>query len=275
MRIVTIMLGAALLLGVAGCGNGQGKNGPAHAKAAAEQTADAPGQAAAESKAEQAIVSRSVGFGKVNPAPYGRFAEPRQIDAFAEAIQSAEQIQGVLDVAQPDYDVVLQHDGKRQDIHLWLDTRSEHGMFTYVSDTGTGYRLTTGSTRELMELIWGIRYDSKQAAANGDIVNLIGRIENPATWERFMQNVKSGGSDAVQVVHYTIEGDPIFDDLSFDGRTIAHRFDNTHDAYGSPAKRLEYCQSIEEMKTEKGTVYTLAACGEDGKRSETFQLSIR
>src|SRR5262245_57969039 len=99
------MLGAALLFGAAGCGNEQGKADQAHASTV--QAADTHSQDIAAKTADQAVVSRSLAFGKVNPAPYGIFTAKEQIDVFTKAIQSAEQIQGVLDVVQPDYDAVI------------------------------------------------------------------------------------------------------------------------------------------------------------------------
>ncbi|WP_019424379.1 DUF4362 domain-containing protein [Paenibacillus sp. OSY-SE] len=151
---------------------------------------------------------------------------------------------------------------KRWEIHLWIDARYVYGMYTYVSDTGTGYKLTTESTRDLYNLIWGIRYDFKQVATNGDFVNAHSKLSNLDIWEKFVTNVKVGVKDEIQVVQYTIEGGPIFDNLSFDGETIRHMYDNTHDQYGTPTKRLEFCKSIDEIKTDRGTEYKLSSCGD-------------
>jgi len=165
---------------------------------------------------------------------------------------SADKIHGILDVAQSGYDVVLVKGGKRNELHLWVDTRNKHGMFTYVSDTGQGYWLTEQSTRALYDLIWGLKYNPEQAEANGDVVNLHGKLLNPDVWARFISNVKAGSEDEVQVVQYTIEGSPIFNNMSFDGETIRNIYDNTHDAYGTPMKRYAFCNSLEEMKSDRG-----------------------
>ncbi|KIL34993.1 hypothetical protein SD71_15000 [Cohnella kolymensis] len=266
-----MILGAALLFGVTGCGDEQATVVPAASSSA--QVSGAHSQEAVRS-ADQVVVSRSLRFGSVNAAPYGSFSEKGEVDVFVKAVHSADKIQGILDVVQPDYDVVIEQDGKRWEIHLWLFAHAEHGMYTYVSDTGTGYKLTAESTRELYKLIWGLRYEPKQAAANGDFVNAHGKLSNLDVWEKFVANVKAGIRDEVQVVQYTIEGGPIFDNLSFDGETIMHKHDNTHDAHGSPAKRFEFCKSIEEKNSDRGTEYNLTSCGEGSSLKGTFNLNL-
>ncbi|WP_167569079.1 DUF4362 domain-containing protein [Brevibacillus migulae] len=225
---------------------------------------------------DQVIVSRSLGFGSTNAAHYGSFTEKWQVGIFVKAIQSANKIQGILDVDQPDYDVVIEHDGKQWEIHLWLDAQGKHGMYTYVSNTDTGYQITAESTRELHNLIWGLKYDPKQAMANGDIVNVHGELSNLDVWEKFVANVKARVRDEVQIVKYTIEGEPIFDNLSFDGETIKHIYDNTHDVYGKPTKLYEFCKSIGEKKTDSGTEYYLTDCGKGDAyiREGMFNLRI-
>ncbi|QHW33435.1 DUF4362 domain-containing protein [Paenibacillus rhizovicinus] len=261
------------MLGAAGCATEQGHADHPAPSNTVHESVPLPKSTAANA-ADQVFVSRSLGFGSVNPAPYGIVTAQEQIDIFTKAVQTAQKIEGVLDVAQPDYDAVIQQDGNRREIHLWLNKNSEHGMYAEVSDTGTGYRLSTESTHDLMKLILEMPYDSKQAAANGDLVIANDQFNNWEVWTRFMKNVNAGTKDDIQIVQYTIEGGPIFDNLSFDGKTIRHQFDNTHDAYGSPMKRLEFCKSVKEETTEYGTFYTLAGCGDADAPSETFRLPI-
>ncbi|ASS68405.1 MULTISPECIES: DUF4362 domain-containing protein [unclassified Paenibacillus] len=249
-----------------GCGAGQGEGGASPPSASSGTIA--------EPAADGVAVSRSLRFGQVNAAPYGSFAENGQIKAFDKAIRSATKIEGILDVAQPDYDVVVTEDGKRKEIHLWLDARSKRGMYAYVSDTGTGYTLTEASTRQVYDLIWGLKYGPDQAEANGDLVNAFGLARNRDQWETFIANVEAGVQDELQIVRYTFEGDPVFDNLSFDGTTIMHRYDSTHDAFGSPGKTVDFCRSIEGKKKDDGTEYVLSSCGEGSAEAGRFSLYL-
>jgi hypothetical protein len=269
MRLTRIILGVSLLFGILGCGE---EKGIAFPVASSSLHVSGAHLQDAESLGDQVVVSRSLSFGLVNAKPYGDFIEKVQVDAFVKAVQTAEKIQGILDVVQPDYDVVIKQKGKWWKIHLWLDAQSEHGMYTYVSDTGTGYKLTAESTRQLYKLIWDIRYEPKKAAANGDFVNAHGKLSNLDVWEKFIANVKIGVKDEILVVQYTVEGGPIFDNLSYDGETIIHKYDNTHDAYGAPTNRFEFCKSIEEKKSDRSTEYNLTSCGEGSTQKGMFNL---
>jgi hypothetical protein len=222
--------------------------------------------------AEQVTVSRSLQFGKVNAAVYGVYKQSADIKVFEEAIKTAGKIEGILDISKPDYDIVIASGRSQRSVHLWLHPKSEIGMYTEVSDTGTGYRLTASATEKLKKLIMGQRYSSDQAEENGDVVNLHGKWSNASKWKQFVNHVKDGTADAVHVTTYTIEGDPIFQDLLFDGEKIAYTFDNTHDAFGSPFKPVSFCSTIETSKTTEGTEYRLAGCSGGESENPTFSL---
>ncbi|MCC3375968.1 DUF4362 domain-containing protein [Cohnella sp. REN36] len=247
---------AVLLLLCGGCMPGVER---AQAPASGVPKTAAPSAQKTFASSDQVVVSRSLAFGKVSEKTYGIFAGQEDVRAFEEAIRTGERIQGVLDVVEPDYDAVVAAGG-RQEIHLWLDAKADIGMFTFVSDTGTGYRLTAEATRELRDRIWGLRYDPELAERNGDVVNLHGKVANADEWERFAEHVAAGVPDEVQVVSYTIEGGPIFDNLSYDGQAIRHRYDNTHDAYGTPVKQTTFCEKLSKTSEGEGTAYTLASC---------------
>lgn len=216
---------------------------------------------------QQVTVSRSKGFARVNPAVYGTFTGAEELNVFAEAIRTGERMMGVLDIRKPDYDLTFTAEGSEQSYHLWLDPRQDIGLYMDVSDTHTGYNLTEEACKQLKKLIAGIRYSSEQASGNGDVVNLHGKILNLDKWDRFMANVKSGTRDEVQITSYTIEGDPIFSDLIFNGELIEYSYDNTHDAFGSPGKRTTFCNSIEKEETEHGDSFFLGNChGVEGKQ---------
>jgi hypothetical protein len=272
MRILKgIILGMVLLFSLTGCQAKQEARIPTASSPA--QTTGTQTQAQ-EYNEDQIIVSRTLGFGRVNEKPYGAFFKKEEIAAFEEAIISADKMLGILNVDEPDYDVVLMAGGKRKELHLWIDTNSKYGMFTYVSDTGQGYRLTEQSTRALHNLIWGLEYSPEQAEANGDVLVYNEELVNSDIWAKYVSKVKEGSQAEVQVVHYTIEGSPIFNNLSFDGETIRNKYDNRRDAYGTPMKRYAFCSSLEEKKSERGKEYKLASCGEGENEEGWFSLLI-
>jgi hypothetical protein len=109
---------------------------------------------------DQVIVSRSRAFGQTNDSVYGTFTEPKDISAFEEAFRTAEKILGMLDVRKPDYDIVIVIKGSHRSVHLWLDSKLDNGVYAEVSDTGTGYKLTTSASKTLKGMIAGLRYNS-------------------------------------------------------------------------------------------------------------------
>jgi hypothetical protein len=224
--------------------------------------------------AKQVMVSRSQQFGKVNAAVYGIFKQSEDVQAFEDAMKTAEKIEGVLDIAKPDYDIVIDYGGSQRSVHLWLHPKSENSIYTEVSDTGTGYRLTASATEKLKNRIMGQRYSSDMAEKNGDVVNLHGKWSNVSEWKLFVDNVKEGTADDVSVTSYTIEGDPIFEDFIFDGESIEYTSDHTHDAFGSPIKRVTFCKAIATNKTAEGTEYKLSGCREEESENSSFSLLL-
>ncbi|MCU6709075.1 DUF4362 domain-containing protein [Paenibacillus sp. J5C_2022] len=272
-RMISAVLLLLILL-IAGCDALTGNDAPSGAASAPTDTPRGTAIPDVGLRVKDGVtVSRSLDFGRVNKKTYGTFRDEDEIASFAKAVRTAERMLGKLDIAHPDFDVVVMQDGKQYDIHLWLDTESEQGLFTYVYDTSTGYRLTKKATKELRTLIWGIPYNPDTAAANGDVIlTSLGDMRNREAWDSFVESVETGVEGEVQVVFYTKEGDPIFHHLRFDGGTIRHRYDNSHDSFGTPNKRMEYCRELEAEKNERGTAYRLDGCG--GSGGGMFYLSI-
>lgn len=68
---------------------------------------------------------------------------------------------------------------------------------------------------------------------SGDILDEHGYITNLDKFNAFVDHVQQGKKDKIRIVHYTIEGDAILQDLDFDGKSIHSTFDSTRDEYGS------------------------------------------
>ncbi|MGO4109091.1 DUF4362 domain-containing protein [Paenibacillus sp. YAF4_2] len=106
-------------------------------------------------------------------------------------------------------------------------------------------------------------YDADQAAANGDIVNVHGKMYNLDKWKLFLANLDMGMPDQVRITQYTIEGDPIFYELNYDGaEAITYTYDNSMDGFGSDLGRPStVCRGIELKESkELGSHYELTGC---------------
>ncbi|WP_207383674.1 DUF4362 domain-containing protein [Paenibacillus solani] len=220
-------------------------------------------------------IHRGQNFGKVSSGIYGMLDSVEEAEAWDQTIREAIKMPGIMDVREPDYDAVIHFNGKSTSIHLWLDPDSKRGMFTYITDTGTGYRLTEKSTAQIKERIGQLRYTFEQAVDNGDVVFGLGEIANREIWDEFVMEVKKKNSASVQLTSYTKEGDPIFNDLEYDhqGKVFKHRLDTTHDTMGMPTKSVEFCKELVAEETEQGIEYRLNGCGEGyAQESETFHV---
>ncbi|WP_308639396.1 DUF4362 domain-containing protein [Paenibacillus silvisoli] len=116
-------------------------------------------------------------------------------------------------------------------------------------------------------------YTREQASANGDVVNVDGKYTNLEKWRQFMEHVKakSPEPESVRITLYTIEGDPIFYELVYDGKEIRYTFDNSMDAFGSDQGRpTTTCTGFDTKTVEQaGTFVVLTGCS-NGNTGDTF-----
>lgn len=103
-----------------------------------------------------------------------------------------------------------------------------------------------------------------------DVINTHGSIENIEQLDQFVDDVNNEEVSKVRVVHYTIEGDPIFLDITYDGTSIQSRHDSTKDQYGSGEITEQRCERITKNETDTETSYELE-CGEETKEILHFQ----
>ncbi|GIP33541.1 DUF4362 domain-containing protein [Paenibacillus sp. J2TS4] len=115
-------------------------------------------------------------------------------------------------------------------------------------------------------------YRPEQAVQNGDVVNVHGKYSNMDKWHQFIKNIEAEKEDKVRITQYTIEGDPIFYELVYDGKTIHYTYDNSMDAFGSDAGRPSAsCKVIGTDKNEQGhEYYVLNECNNDIGKSFWF-----
>ena len=55
-------------------------------------------------------------------------------------------------------------------------------------------------------------------------------------FDDFLKNVEDKNKDRINIIHYTIEGDPIITQLYFNGKDVIIYEDNSKDGYGGPDK---------------------------------------
>lgn len=71
-----------------------------------------------------------------------------------------------------------------------------------------------------------------EAADCGEYIDKHGEITGAEARDQFLSAVESGSPADIRIVHYTIEGDPITIDVSFDGKAFTSTQDTTQDQFG-------------------------------------------
>ncbi|MFJ5717842.1 DUF4362 domain-containing protein [Neobacillus sp. NPDC093127] len=114
----------------------------------------------------------------------------------------------------------------------------------------------------------GASYSSEEAIKRGDIVYQR-EAANLERFEQFLLNLSNKKEDTIRVTGYTDEGDPIFQDLQFDGKDIQYTYDNSKDEFGGKDKGIkkDVCTEITKKENEQGEVeFFISGCskGNDG-----------
>jgi Domain of unknown function (DUF4362) len=106
-----------------------------------------------------------------------------------------------------------------------------------------------------------------------DVVDIRQQMTNLERFYTFVENVNQMKQDQIKVVRYTIEGDPIYHTLAYDGKVIQSTIDTTQDKFGSGKITTNACKSIAVVETEESTDYTLSEC--DRTDVDTSIINIR
>ncbi|MCP8969611.1 DUF4362 domain-containing protein [Ectobacillus ponti] len=93
-----------------------------------------------------------------------------------------------------------------------------------------------------------------------DIVEKHGTYQNAGRLKEFLDHVEAGKKDHIRLVRYTKEGDPVLQDLSFDGKIISYAEDATYDKYGG-GKSEQICKSL-QLDSQK-QAYILTGCSKN------------
>lgn len=118
------------------------------------------------------------------------------------------------------------------------------------------------------ETISQIPYESKEAIKRGDVVQIGITVYNFDRFNQFITNYHKKKTDKVRITSYTIEGDPIFIDLDYDGETIEYINDNSNDAYGTKEINKVKCTKMEKKTNGQRKVeYFVSSCSKTNNYS--------
>lgn len=115
---------------------------------------------------------------------------------------------------------------------------------------------------------------SRQSFDKGDIVESShGDVTNEERLYSFYENTKNGKKDAVRIISYTTEGDPIYQDLFYNGSVVESKEDHTEDQYGSGEIVARECESIIILSSETEEVYMLEGCSPESGMDTILDLT--
>lgn len=118
------------------------------------------------------------------------------------------------------------------------------------------------------------KYPPQSAIQQGDVVDFHGNITNSDKLARFISNYEKGQKDFVRITKYTIEGDPVLYELSFNGKSIAYTVDNTRDHFAGNGKgeKTFQCSKIGKKQEEKFTDYYLSDCSDSASQQKILSV---
>lgn len=100
---------------------------------------------------------------------------------------------------------------------------------------------------------------------NNEVVDIHGQLENIERLDLFVKNVQAEKEDNVRLTRYTIEGDPIFHDLTFDGSKLTVKIDTSEDKFGQGEVMTYVCKGIQKQESNTETKYILEECPDIGE----------
>jgi hypothetical protein len=105
-----------------------------------------------------------------------------------------------------------------------------------------------------------------------EVIDRHGQVENMERLDTFISEVQSSSKDKVRLIRYTIEGDPIYHDLDFDGTTLTMTLDTTEDKFGNGEVHSYQCKSMVKEESNTETKYMLEGCS-DSQMAELLFIS--
>ncbi|RZT23787.1 DUF4362 domain-containing protein [Fictibacillus sp. BK138] len=98
-------------------------------------------------------------------------------------------------------------------------------------------------------------------------------IENADRFQAFSKRVSQKQKDEIRIMQRTIEGDPIYQDVRFDGKKYEYTHDSREDAYGSKEVTKDTCKEFRVIETNTETTALLEKCDNRIEGITLFNLS--
>ncbi|MDR7071515.1 hypothetical protein J2X07_000490 [Fictibacillus barbaricus] len=87
----------------------------------------------------------------------------------------------------------------------------------------------------------------------------------------FIKQIEVRKKDKIRISHHTIEGDPIYEEVKYNGKIFNYKFDNSEDDFGVKDIRTTSCQTFHVDENDVQMSGYLDQC-DDGQRIELFTL---
>ncbi|WP_409291374.1 DUF4362 domain-containing protein [Peribacillus sp. SCS-37] len=114
--------------------------------------------------------------------------------------------------------------------------------------------------------------DNASKVKEDDVLVSLDRFDNISSLDRFYADVQDGKKGNIRVVRYTLEGDPIFHNINFDGKRIELTIDSREDRYGGGAVEKFSCKKAFHTESYTRMEYSLAGC--DSGQTELELVTI-
>ena len=116
--------------------------------------------------------------------------------------------------------------------------------------------------------------DGDDSELGADVVDMHGGITGMDKMENYFQQVEKKEKGDLRLVYYSIEGDPILKDLSYDGKRIKVKNDYSRDQYGNGGVDTFQCGKMKKEENPTNLTYYLTDCeGTHGDMSDVLTVS--
>lgn len=113
----------------------------------------------------------------------------------------------------------------------------------------------------------------KKLKQEGYIVDQHGQVSHLEKMERFFADYQNERPSSIKLVRYTIEGDPIFYTLKYNGTNITLIENTTKDKFAvTKSTTSNTCSGIVRQEEEGTTVYMLKNCKENSANNGIIEI---
>jgi hypothetical protein len=116
----------------------------------------------------------------------------------------------------------------------------------------------------------------ESGSGRSEVVNIHGSVSHLDRMDAFVEKASRGENASVRVTQYTIEGDPIYFDLTAKEGRIDAGYDTSKDKFGGSGPKVTTysCARIERTETTTSLAYTLRECKGNGDSRTVLQLAF-